>query len=450
MSATNEANHLEINVTYFPIEVVANESRHRIMNGSEYPVRLMTFTRINSLMILIENATVLMCLFIYRSEFSKREFWLHLTSLNINDLLVGVVCFGASFVEYDTFENNKLGCASLFVSLVVSQLTLLYNVLSICVYRLLFLVSSNKLRFSWTPSMTVIQLGSVYIFSTLYAILPLLLWGRKNQYIRTCAHEYMFGSEVNKLSAYLGFGFLFPLLILNILYCVTFCKIRRQYTRRYFPPVNDEGIDTGSASSDRITRQKKFGTVYKHRNIQAPDDATRKLQANFDSRTQLQETHLREQNNGNANCSIYEKNAATEQQPSKSNKRTGNNESKSNFRQLCRTYSERTSHTSHSNSRSRNIQKQSLVLIGAILLSIDVTILPSIVVLVVTIIVPTWSVSVTVMYAVGIIAMNNSLINPWIYTLQSKELRKALKKDIRHYSVRAIDMMRHMCKSKDM
>ena len=436
--------------------VAANESRHRIVNGSEYPVKLMTFTRINSLMILIENATVLMCLFIYRSQFSKREFWLHLTSLNINDLLVGIVCFGASFVEYDTFENNKLGCASLFVSLVVSQLTLLYNVLSICVYRLLFLVSSNKLRFSWTPSMTVIQLGSVYIFSTLYAIIPLLFWARKNTYLRTCAHEYMFGSEVNKLSAYLGFGFLFPLLILNILYGVTFCKIHRQYTRRYFPPVNDEGIDTGSASSDWITRQKKFGTVYKHRNIrvQTPHDDTRKylamIQENFDSRTQLQETHLREQNNENANCSIYEKNAATEQQPSKSNKRTGNNESKSNFRQLCRTYSERTSHTSHSNSRSRNIQKQSLVLIGAILLLIDVTILPSIVVLVVTIIVPTWSVSVTVMYAVGVIAMNNSLINPWIYTLQSKELRKALKKDIRHYSVSAIDMMRHMCKSKDM
>ena len=452
----NETNH-----SWF----MMNESSHRQANGSGYPLVFMTFTRVNSLVIFIENVIVSVCLFVHKNKFSKREFWLHLVSLNMSDVCVGIACFWGSFINYDTFRNNIIGCALLFVILVVSQLTLLYNVLSICIYRWLFLVSSDRLRFSWKPKMTIIQIVGVYLFSTVYAIMPLLFWGRKDQQINTCSQESMFGSETRKLSVFLGIGFLFPLVILNVLYCVTFYIIRRQCAKKY-SPVTKICFESGHVLADQKRCHRQPETVYKsQRNMSAacnkPLSHTKalpvscqaklttghvsgiycnvesKLNKHGENMVNLELDHIQHvkcdgaEDKGASKKEIYY--TGRRMRRSCSDQSTScSDQSGRRFDQSRIRLGQSRSRFDQSRSRLRDSQKQSLVLIGVILLLIDITILPSIVVLVASIIIPSWTVPVIVMYIVGVIAMNNSLINPWVYALQSKEFKEALKNDILH------------------
>ena len=101
-----------------------------------------------------------------------------------------------------------------------------------------------------------------------------------------------------------------------------------------------------------------------------------------------------------------------------------------NCENIPATLSTRMGDTSRFSELSRNYkssyQRQSLCLIGLILLLIDVSIIPAIIVR--SIPVP---ISITVRFAFGLLMFNNSLVNPWVYALQSKDFRTALKDNIR-------------------
>ena len=104
-------------------------------NFSLYYDNYSLIIRVNSVAIFAENLIVAICLLTHRNKFSKKEFWLHLLCLNINDLLVGITMLMVSFINSDIFSKSVQGCVSLMILVTVPQLALPYIALSICIYR---------------------------------------------------------------------------------------------------------------------------------------------------------------------------------------------------------------------------------------------------------------------------------------------------------------------------
>ena len=104
-------------------------------NFSRYYHNYNIIMRVNSVAIFVENLLVVICLLTHRNKFSKKEFWLHLLCLSINDLFVGITLFMLSFKDSVIFSKSVGGCVSLMVLVAIPQLALPYIALSICIYR---------------------------------------------------------------------------------------------------------------------------------------------------------------------------------------------------------------------------------------------------------------------------------------------------------------------------
>ena len=131
--------------------------------------------RIDASLIFIENSFVALCFYTERKKFSKKELWLQLFSLTTNDIFVSFTLFLWSFIKSVSFNENTVGCAFLAVIVLVSQMAFLFNVLSISIYRLMFLVCTDRFRFGWKPKTTVIQMTSTYTLCILYVIIPIIV-----------------------------------------------------------------------------------------------------------------------------------------------------------------------------------------------------------------------------------------------------------------------------------
>ena len=126
------------------------------------------FERINAFAILMENIIVALCLMTHRKHFSKQEFWLFLFCLNINDIFVGLAMFLLSFISNDVFNNVNM-CTILWVCVILCQLSFMYNVFGICLYRYLFISHTGRFRFAWKSTMTVIQLCVCFVIAIIYS-----------------------------------------------------------------------------------------------------------------------------------------------------------------------------------------------------------------------------------------------------------------------------------------
>ena len=189
--------------------------------------------RIDAALIFFENVFVALCLYTERNKFPKKEFWLQLFSLTLNDIYVSLTLFLWSFVKSDSFNKNVIGCAFLAVIVLVSQMAFLFNVLSICVYRLMFLVCTDRYRFGWKPKTTVIQVTSIYSMCFLYVVIPIAVWGNRNITIENCLSESLFEpTGRRKAHIFIGTGLFLPLIVLNVLYGVTFHILRGHLRRR--------------------------------------------------------------------------------------------------------------------------------------------------------------------------------------------------------------------------
>ena len=104
-------------------------------NFSLYHPTHILIMRVNSVAIFVENMIVAICLLTHRNKFSKKEFWLHLLCMNINDLFVGITMFMLSFINTDIISKSVGGCVSLLILVAIPQLALSYIALSICIYR---------------------------------------------------------------------------------------------------------------------------------------------------------------------------------------------------------------------------------------------------------------------------------------------------------------------------
>lgn len=176
---------------------------------SDYSLPLIIFVRLNAAAILVENFIVALCLCTHRRRYYRKEFWLQLVCLNVSDIFCGVVMMLLSFINYDTINKTNWGCIGILLSILVSQLASMYNVLVICVYRFVFLICSLRFRFQCKTKITILQIIFVYLFCLTYSVVPFALWANRNQTINACNPENLFNNKEEQSIGFFAGGF-FP------------------------------------------------------------------------------------------------------------------------------------------------------------------------------------------------------------------------------------------------
>ena len=469
------------------------DNSSRIGNHEEFLI-----VRIDALLIFVENGFVALCLYKERRKFVKREFWLQLISLIINDLFVSVSLFLWSFIYHDIFDKSFVGCAVLTVCVTVSQMALLLNVLSICIYRLMFLVCTDRYRFGWKGKTTVKQVFLIYIFSFFYMILPIFIWGNYEKRMEYCSPENLFGTGQHTAFIFIGTGLLAPLTVLNVLYGVTFHLLRRQLGKRNsFVHVCRNSLllnrssssqrchcraDVSKSKNDKVcnrTDAKRSRTLSEERTGGLNDNTPERTNGQNDRRSNraddsCSKPYNRGYNSVQPDKTTFKQNGFTSKEKhsikdsptlkdvivkekqsthhdtepycstqSVSNRPTGE-EMASNISDRLIQRHEMLSPCQENDvhllarcqgvnvrNSARELQKQSLVLIGLILILIDVTVIPFIVYLITEKLLEPILIPEIVREILCLLVMNNSLLNPWLYAIQSKEVRRAIFQNLK-------------------
>ena len=182
--------------------------------------------RVISVLILLFNLVVTYCLYTHKRTFSRKEFWMLLLSLNINDLICGLAFFIATFVNYELIARNIHTCVFVIAFVMISQQSTLLNVLTICLYRLFFLLSVNKIQLIWRSKMSYTQIVIIYMFCAIYWTIAFTVWSSPEPNITVCDANSVFGNGESKVYLFGVFGVFLPLLLVNVLYTVTFSILK--------------------------------------------------------------------------------------------------------------------------------------------------------------------------------------------------------------------------------
>ena len=459
---------------------MANETNDTVTLASS--LTFVVSERINAFAILIENFIVALCLFTHRKHFSKQEFWLFLVSLNINDIFVGLTMIMLSFINNEVF-NNLNACTVLWVCVMASQLSFMYNVLGICVYRFLFILHAGRHRFAWKSNMTGIQLFTCFVIAILYSSGAFFILAKPGDTLAGCAIDDLLGKNIQIVGIYLSIGLLAPLLCTDALYLILFCKIRgvsKRQSSQYSNSRNkligkcdqlryenqntlfDENIPTQSdchcqsrATSDinsinaeewtsRGEKNRSKWTKLKMHTCKKDEFQNVSKDCNYDK---IGQNHKAICFKG-SKCKCTESKYGCKYAGSSESKHTTRHETnhpiiekevawnhlgtpEANQRNvkladglIMRTYFNRVN--IFYGGRSRDNQKQSIHLIGVILVVLNLTVFLPTCIKLAAVLVP-FNLSSMETELLFILMMNNALLNPWVYTLQSTDFRRAVK-----------------------
>ena len=139
--------------------------------------------------------------------------------------------FLLSFINYDAFDNVSV-CIVLWICVIVSQLSFLYNILGICIYRFLFILHTGKHRFGWKSNTTVVQLAICFIITIVYGSGTFFISERNGDNLSRCGKDELLGKNLKVVGIYLSTGLFAPLVCTDVLYMILFCKIRGISNRR--------------------------------------------------------------------------------------------------------------------------------------------------------------------------------------------------------------------------
>ena len=439
--------------------------------------------RINGSVILAENIFVAVCLFTHRTTFGKHEFWLHLVCLNIIDLGVGLVTILLSCLRYSS-ASNLTHCSILWIIITILELTFVYNVLGICFYRLLFLVKSGKYRCGWKVRMTVLNCVVNFVIACAYSVVPYIIWVEKEQQIMECSTTQLFKSKRRTFSLYIGIGFFVPLLCTNVLYSILLFKLRLNLKRghRYsietinehdkfqICKINSFETDRRISKNSSITKMpseillrkdsSQTQSPKKHRtpavevktcltlsnDTMAPDGKTNKfLVENMNDFNASETSSLQEVTNipdpesgrrGDSNSTTQfgirysnirsDINITIQSNGKLDSRKSETNERKQEHLHAFPTRNHTKNHFLVYGGERKDNQKQCMYLIGVIVCLINVTFFIPGPIILADVLDQSFKLSNMAMQLLLLIPRLNALLNPLVYTFQSREFRQAL------------------------
>ena len=413
------------------------------------PVDYLIAARINSALILLENMIVALCLSLNKKLFYKQEFWLLLVCLTLNDILCGVAMMFATFIQSDILNQNRTLCIFLIVLVLISQLSMLFNVLSICVYRFILAVCADKFRFGWKIWMSVMQVTAVFVFSCVYCTIPFVVWSRRELFKTGCDMVNVFGKNLNKAYAFVCSGLLLPLTILNILYAVTFLLLRQINKKKSFKGLRRLNRRKFMADIDK-TRKTTDDKIQRNRYLENNKPfANRRGKTHSDKANQQANITLSTKDTDVCRCNSLKQTVNQNLGSFKHSAFKVGNENRirredesqhvrvlkpSNATQEEILFMKHETPTmpTNSNKKLRNYNhRQCLILIGVILAGINVTTWPAVIISGVEGLSSSPVFPRAVTKVLFWLVFNNSLINPWLYSVQSSEFRATVRNTVR-------------------
>ena len=119
--------------------------------------------------------------------------------------------------------------------------------------------------------MTVFQIVGFYLFSTVYTIIPFVIWSGGNEAIEECSPENTLGKNSGKAFAFLGIGLFLPITILNVLYFVTSCKLRKHWRKRLRSLRQKDSQKKSLAKESHSTEVSILSDIEQHRRAEQVD-----------------------------------------------------------------------------------------------------------------------------------------------------------------------------------
>ena len=420
-----------------------------VTNTSEFqviPVKYFIAARINSALILLENISVLLCLSMNKRSFYKQEFWLLLVCLTLNDILCGITMMFATFIQSDALNQSRTLCIFLLFLVQISQMSMMLNVLSICIYRLILIVCADKLRFGWKIWMSVVQIAVTFVFSCVYCSISFLAWARRKFARNGCDVVNVFGDNMNKAYFFVFGGLLLPLLMLNIMYVVTILLLRRMKKRnssKCLRKLCSRKFMTDSSRSSRKSTNNK-GAGYDGSMVERQDQQANNATRDTDICEWASPIQVTNQNLKSFKHSSMET-AKLQPQVRKTDENLGDlNASNDDIAEAI--FMKQETHNKNTKSKKQlrnNDHRQCLVLIGVILAGINITTWPAVIISGIEGLSPTPVFPRAVTQVLFWLVFNNSLINPWLYTAQSSEFRAAVRRFWEYLSIGVV------CKDND-
>lgn len=369
------------------------------------------------LWIIILNGLLILCFLV-----NKRESWFshskNILSIIIIDLLVGLTTLLA-FVASMKIDMNLYECLFSMSLCLASQTATSLNVLRFCVTRF---VSIRKTSVAQEPSALVVvaQSLAIWVASSAIVLVPLVLWSEKQPTLQRCQWSYLFESNEATVDLYMFNVLTIPTVTTTVLYGILTIKLRK--VRNFVHPTSTEAV-APSKDSHNSGSDTKTTLVLRKTTIQDAPSASGKLSDGNDAKDSYQ------------GC-----NADVDQDIDKHNKpvqlplkplETISGKISTNANQI-------TSKTTSNKLTAPNIgtkpvvtanrmtrMNKVLATIGVLLVLINISNLPFIVILALIAINPAAKVPALIGLLAMLSLMLNSACNPIIYAVRLKPLRHA-------------------------
>ena len=176
------------------------------------------------LWIITLNGLLILCFWINRRKnwYSQSK---NILSIIIIDLLVGSTTLMA-FIASMKININLYECLVEFGLCLASQTATSLNVLRFCLIRFYSIRKTSVVR-EPTARMVVLQTLMIWILSSIIVLVPLVLWAEKQSVLRFCSWTYMFKTHESEVDIYMFNVLTLPTVTTTVLYGVLTIKLRK-------------------------------------------------------------------------------------------------------------------------------------------------------------------------------------------------------------------------------
>ena len=200
------------------------------------------------LWIIVLNGLLILCFWMNKSEnwFAHSK---NILSIIIIDLLVGFTTL-MTFLNSMRIDINRYECLVSMGSCLASQTATSLNVLRFCVTRY-YAISKTSVNRESTTSKVVAETLIIWIVSVAITIVPLALWSEKELVLKRCAWGYLFPRYQYEVDIYIFNLLTIPTVTTTVLYGILSLKLRK--IRNFVHPVgqnNGQSIRCNHSWSD--------------------------------------------------------------------------------------------------------------------------------------------------------------------------------------------------------